>query len=76
MLVFVVKSSEEDDWHPSSFFSLLYNLSQLEAGHARHPDVQDEECEFLDDEREQCLVGGLGPHQSVARIVQNGFEHR
>ena len=52
------------------FLRALDHLRQLEAGHARHPDVEDQQGELLGHEREQRLVGGLGAHQPVARRVE------
>ena len=75
VLVFVVVGGEEDDRHAGGLLALLDHLGQLEAGHAGHADVQDEQGEFLGDEREQRLVGGFGPDQPVAGVVQDGFEH-
>ena len=56
--------------------ALLDHLRQLEAGHAGHADVEDEQGELLGDEREQRLVGGLGADQPVAGVVEDGLEHR
>ena len=75
MLVFIVVGGEEDDRNPGGFLPLLDRLGQLEAGHAGHPDVQDEEGKFVIDEREQGLVGGFGPDQPVGWVVQDSFEH-
>ena len=75
VLVLVVVGGEEDDRHAGGLLALLDHLRQLEAGHAGHADVQDEQGEFLADEREQRLVGGLRAHQPVARVVEDGLEH-
>ena len=42
ILILIVKSSEEDDRHLSSFLAILDHLGQFKAVHAGHLDVQDE----------------------------------
>ena len=75
VLVFVVVGREEDDRHARGFPPLFDDLRQLEAGHAGHADVEDEQREFLGDQREQRLVGGFRADEPITRVGQHGFEH-
>ena len=58
------------------FLAALDGLGQLEPGHARHADVEDQQREFLGDQSQERLVGGLRPHESIARCVEQRFEYR
>ena len=57
MLVFVVISSKKDDRYLRSLFSLLDHLREFESVHSRHSNVQNEQCEWLGDQRQKRLIG-------------------
>ena len=56
------------------FLPLLDHLRQLEAIHARHLDIEDQQREILGDKGEQRFVGGVGADQPVAGIIQHSFQ--
>jgi hypothetical protein len=76
VLVFVVVGREENDRNARRLLATLDGLGQLESGHSRHADVEDQQREFLGHQRQQRLVGRLGPHQSIARRIEHCLEHR
>ena len=56
MLVFVVVGGQEDDRNLGGLLALLDHVRKLDAGDAGHPDVQNEQCELICEQRQQRLV--------------------
>ena len=77
VLVLVVVGGEEDDRDARGLLALLDHLRQLEAGHARHPDVEHQQRRIRrPSSASSASSAGLGADQPVAGVVEDRLEHR
>ncbi len=74
VLIFVVISGQKDDRYVGSLPSSPDHLGQLKPRHSRHADVEDEEGEFIVEQRMQRFFRGCRPNQPVIRIVQDSLQ--
>jgi len=63
------RGGQEDDRHVTRLGVLLDPRGRLEAVHARHDDVEQDDREFLGEQGLQRLLAGLDGHQD---LVQRG----